>query len=72
MILGGCILVAYGFMVNLTKLDFSRLMGLYIVMFFLVAQTTAVLIFKERLHIGVICGGALVLAGGITMAVWRS
>jgi len=53
-ILGGAfatcalVLVAYGFMVNMTKLDFSRLMGLYIVIFFLVAQAVAMLMLGPR------------------------
>jgi small multidrug resistance family-3 protein len=32
-LLGAVVLVSYGFLVNLTSLDFSRLMGLYIVVF---------------------------------------
>ncbi len=72
LIAGALVLVAYGFMVNLTKLDFGRLMGLYIVIFFIVAQATSVLIFKERLPLSVIVGGSLVLAGGIVMACWHS
>jgi small multidrug resistance family-3 protein len=44
---GAATLVIYGVMVNLTKLDFSRLMGLYIVLFFLTAQAVAVVIFHE-------------------------
>ncbi len=46
---GAATLVIYGFMVNMTKLDFSRLMGLYIVLFFLVAQSVAVLVFRESI-----------------------
>jgi len=67
---GAAVLVAYGFMVNLTKLDFGRLMGQYIVIFFLVAQITAWLFFKETPRMPVLIGGALVVAGGVTMAVW--
>jgi small multidrug resistance family-3 protein len=71
MLAGGAVLVAYGFMVNLTKLDFSRLMGVYIVIFFLVAQGVAVLVFKERLALPVLVGGLLVVSGGLTMTLWR-
>ncbi len=69
---GGAVLVGYGFMVNMTKLDFSRLMGLYIVIFFLVAQATAVLFFKERIATPVLAGGALILGGGALMTFWRT
>ena len=68
---GAATLVIYGFMVNMTKLDFSRLMGIYIVVFFLVAQAVAVLVFRESIDRAVIFGGGLVVLGGIVMAVFR-
>lgn len=72
LLLGGAVtLVVYGFMVNMTKLDFSRLMGLYIVLFFLVAQTMAVFVFRESIPRGVIAGGGLVVLGGVVMTVFR-
>ncbi|MGA3128148.1 MAG: hypothetical protein ABSD13_15710 [Candidatus Korobacteraceae bacterium] len=71
MLAGALALVAYGFMVNMTKLDFSRLMGLYIVIFFLVAQAVAVLAFRERIDRAVMIGGGLVVLGGIVMTVFR-
>lgn len=71
MITGGVVLVAYGFMVNMTQLDFGRLMGIYIAVFFIVAQATAVLFFKERLSPPVLAGGLLIIAGGAVMTVWR-
>jgi len=69
---GASALVAYGFLVNLTKLDFSRLMGLYIVIFFLVAQAVAVLVLRERIDRAVLAGGGLIALGGIVMTVFRS
>jgi len=69
LVAGAATLVVYGFMVNLTKLDFSRLMGLYIVIFFLVAQAVAVLCFRERIDRAVIAGGGLVVLGGIVMTL---
>ena len=71
MALGAVVLVSYGFMVNLTSLDFSRLMGQYIASFFVVAQLTAVLFFREKLQLPVLVGGALVVGGGLTMACWQ-
>jgi small multidrug resistance family-3 protein len=68
---GGVVLVAYGFLVNMTQLDFGRLMGIYIAVFFVVAQATAVLFFKERLSTPVLAGGLLIVAGGAVMTVWR-
>jgi len=72
LILGAVTLIVYGFMVNLTNLDFSRLMGLYIVVFFLVSQLTAVGIFREHLPIPVLVGGTFILLGGLTMTLWRA
>jgi len=69
---GAVTLVVYGFMVNMTKLDFSRLMGLYIVIFFLVAQAVAVLIFREDIDLAVWVGGGCIVVGGIIMTVFRS
>jgi small multidrug resistance family-3 protein len=58
-------------MVNMTKLDFGRLMGIYIVLFFLVSQAVSVLLFRERLQLPVIVGGTLIVAGGLVMTVWK-
>ena len=69
MLAGALTLATYGFLVNLTKLDFSRLMGLYIVAFFLVAQATAILFFGETPSRGVWAGGALVVLGGVAMTL---
>jgi small multidrug resistance family-3 protein len=68
---GAATLVVYGFVVNLTKLDFSRLMGLYIILFFLVAQVVAVLVFRESIDRSVMVGGGFVVLGGIIMTVFR-
>jgi small multidrug resistance family-3 protein len=68
---GASALVTYGVLVNLTKLNFSRLMGLYIVIFFLVAQAVAVLVFRERIDRAVMAGGGLIVLGGIVMTVFR-
>ena len=72
MILGAAVLITYGFMVNLTSLEFGRLMGLYIVLFFIVAQATAILFFKEKLPLSLAVGGLLVIAGGLIIACWRT
>jgi drug/metabolite transporter superfamily protein YnfA len=71
MIAGAAVLVAYGFMVNLTHLDFGRLMGIYIVLFFVVAQTVSVACLGERLTAPVIAGGCLIIAGGALMTFWH-
>ena len=47
--LGGVALLLYGFTVNVTRtIDFGRLMGVYIAVFFLVSQAISVGLFAER------------------------
>lgn len=70
-LLGAVLLVAYGFVVNLSNLDFGKLMGLYIAIFFVVSQIIAVLFFKEKIHAPTLVGGALIIAGGCVLTFWR-
>jgi len=70
-VLGAGVLFAYGVMVNLPRWDFGRLLGVYIVLFFVVSQVTGVLLFGETLPMGRLVGGALVMAGGLCMMVWK-
>ena len=69
--LGAAVLFGYGLSVNLPKWDFGRLMGVYIAVFFVVSQTVAVLVFKERLQLPAVVGGALIITGGVVMTAWR-
>lgn len=70
-LLGAAVLFSYGLVVNLPKWDFGRLLGVYIAVFFLVSQAVGVAAFGETLSSGRIVGGALVVAGGICMMVWK-
>lgn len=67
-ILGAAALIAYGLVVNLPKWDFGRLMGVYIAMFFLVSQAIAVVVFRDKLKMATLAGGALIVAGGMILA----
>ncbi len=69
--LGAVVLFAYGLAVNQPKWDFSQLLGIYIVLFFLVSQLTGYFVFHEPLTQGRMVGGFLVTAGGICMMVWK-
>ena len=71
-LVGGFLLISYGLIVNLSKLDFSRLMGIYIAIFFVVSQVLAILVFKEKIHPPVLIGGALIVAGGCVMTFWKT
>jgi len=71
-LIGSLLLIAYGFVVNLSKLDFGKLMGLYIAIFFVVSQVIAITVFKEKLHAPTLLGGALIIAGGCVLTFWRA
>jgi drug/metabolite transporter (DMT)-like permease len=51
------------------QFDFGRLMGCYIVAFFLVSQILAVLIFHDPPSSRTIVGGTLILLGGLTILI---
>ncbi|MCC2669636.1 MAG: hypothetical protein K0Q72_2107 [Armatimonadetes bacterium] len=67
---GAVALVVYGFVVNLARWDFGRLMGVYIAIFFVVSQALAVVVFREKLHAPSLLGGALIIAGGLVLTFW--
>jgi drug/metabolite transporter superfamily protein YnfA len=70
-VLGPLALVAYGFVVNLSRWEFGRLMGVYIAVFFVISQALALLLFRERLHLPVAVGGTLIVAGGLLLTFWH-
>jgi len=70
--LGGVVLFAYGVTVNLPAWDFGRLLGVYVVLFFIVAQAIGWLAFGTRPTMPILVGGALIVAGGLTITFWRS
>ncbi len=63
--LGVVFLSAYGLLVNQPALGFGRLLGLYIVVFFVVSQLLAWWFFGERPSAGLIVGGSLIIVGGL-------
>ena len=69
-VLGAAALVGYGLVVNGDRVvDFGRLMGLYIVVFFVVSQLLSFAVFAERPGAGLLIGGALIVAGGVVIQV---
>ena len=63
--LGAVALVTYGMLVNVNRsLDFGRLMGVYIAVFFVVSQLVSVAWFGESPSRTLLAGGALIVAGG--------
>jgi small multidrug resistance family-3 protein len=68
---GGVVLFAYGCAVNTPAWDFGRLLGIYVVFFFVVAQAISWVAFRQKPDGGIWAGGALIVLGGIVMTVWR-
>jgi len=63
--LGGALaLILYGVLVNIAPWKFGKLLGIYVVFFFVVAQTLAWLRFGEVPTRPMLIGGSLIIAGG--------
>src|ERR1700748_2812516 len=61
------VLLAYGWCVNTPPWDFGKLLGLYVVFFFLFAQVFSWLIFKQAPSTTILIGGTLIVAGGVVI-----
>ena len=67
-IAGALVLFAYGWVVNSPPWDFGKLLGIYVVFFFLVAQLISWIFFKQQPSGAVLLGGLLILSGGAVIA----
>jgi len=68
---GTVALAFYGLVVNTPRWEFGKLLGVYVVLFFVVAQILARVRFNQRPTAPVLLGGALILAGGAVMSFWK-
>ena len=68
---GAVVLVAYSLFLNSSQLDFGKLLGIYVVLFFLVAQLVAKFKFGQSPTTPILAGGALIVAGGLVMTFWK-
>jgi len=62
---GALTLFAYGVLVNLSGVDFNRLMGIYIAVFFVVSQVISFILFKQIPDDRIMIGGGFIIAGGL-------
>lgn len=65
------VLFIYGVTVNLPPWDFGRLLGVYVTLFFVVAQLINLFVFGVRPDLPILTGGALIVAGGLLMTFWK-
>jgi small multidrug resistance family-3 protein len=70
-VLGTIVLVAYSLFLNSSRIDFGKLLGLYVVLFFLVAQVVAKLQFHQTPSKPIYLGGTFIVVGGFVMTFWK-
>src|SRR6202162_6354280 len=66
--LGALVLFAYGWTVNAPPWDFGKLIGVYVVFFFVIAQFISWLVFKKPPSLTLVVGGSLIVAGGLVIS----
>jgi small multidrug resistance family-3 protein len=67
---GTASLVAYGLVVNAPRWEFGKLLGVYVVVFFFLAQIVARVRFGQTPTFPILVGGALIGAGGVIISVF--
>lgn len=65
---GALVLFAYGYTVNTPPWDFGRLLGVYVVFFFVVAQIINWLAFGHAPTGRMVLGGACIILGGLIIS----
>ena len=65
---GALILFGYGWVVNAPSWDFGRLLGVYVVFFFVVAQLISYLVFGQKPASAVLLGGIFIVIGGLVIS----
>ncbi len=68
--LGGVVLFAYGIVVNTPPWDFGKLLGVYVTLFFVVAQTINFWFYGAKPTLPILAGGLLIVAGGLIITFW--
>ena len=67
---GAALLFGYGVAVNLTKLPFERVVGLYIATLFVVWQLVSFVTFRSIPRYPIVVGGMLIVLGGLLVTFW--
>lgn len=67
---GAVLLFGYGLSLNLAPIEFSRVVGLYIAILFVVWQVVNLIVFRSPPAMPVWLGGALIVLGGLIVTYW--
>lgn len=70
-LLGYILLALYGTSLNLAPVEFAAVTGVYVATLFVVFQIVNFLFFGVLPTPSVLVGGALIVVGGLTVALWR-
>ena len=68
---GAVVLVCYSLLLNSSRIDFGKLLGIYVVLFFLAAQVVAKVQFRQSPSKPTYVGGAFLVVGGFIMTLWK-
>jgi small multidrug resistance family-3 protein len=71
LIAGAAVLATYGSVVNIPRWDFGKLLGAYVVLFFVMAQILNRVRFGQSPTPNIYAGGALIVAGGLVVMFWK-
>ena len=69
---GTVVLVCYSLFLNSSEVDFGKLLGTYVMLFFLVAQVLGKLQFHLVPSKPVYVSGAVVVVGGLIIPLWKT
>jgi drug/metabolite transporter superfamily protein YnfA len=71
-LVGSVVLFSYAWTMNAPPWDFGRLIGLYVVFFFVVAQAISWVGFKQTPSMSLMIGGLLIVSGGLVIALAKA
>ena len=69
---GAALLISYGTLVSFPDWTFSRTMGVYIAIFFIVSQIVAVVLLREQIKLPTLVGGTMIVSGGLVILLWKT
>jgi small multidrug resistance family-3 protein len=69
---GAVVLFAYGWVVNAPPWDFGKLLGIYVVFFFVVSQLINYFFFHQKPSLTIILGGLLIVSGGLVIGLAKN